>query len=292
MNLALQAAEKYDVVGVDKLDTLRPASFEAVQVDLLSPGAAAELLERVEPDWVIHCAALADMEACEKQSELAQRLNAELPGEIARETAMRGIRMVQISTDAVFDGLKGDYQEDDAPNPPNVYAETKLDGERAVLAANEQAIVARVNFYGWSASGTRSLAEFFFNHLTANTPVKGFDDVYVCPLQVNQLGEILLEMLEQELSGLYHVMSNQTISKYRFGVSLAKKFGLDAGLITPISVLEGGLTAVRSPNLTMNTEKLAAALGHPLPDIDSGLERLYRLYKDGYRERLKKQVAG
>ena len=87
LNLALQAAEKYEVVGIDKLDTLRPTSFEAIQVDLLSLGAAAELLERVAPDWVIYRAALADMEACKDQKELAQQLNAELPGEIARETA-------------------------------------------------------------------------------------------------------------------------------------------------------------------------------------------------------------
>ena len=291
LNLAIQAAEKYKVVGIDKLDTLQPTSFEPIQADLLSPGAAADLLERVQPDWVIHCAALADMDACEAQPELAQRLNAVLPGEIARETAKRGVCMVHISTDAVFDGLRGDYREDDATNPPNVYAKTKLDGEREVLAASDQAIVARVNFYGWSASGTRSLAEFFFNNLTANTPIKGFNDVYICPLQVNQLGEILLQMLEMELSGLYHVMSSQTISKYRLGVALADKFGLDAGLISPVSVLDGGLAAARSPNLTMNTEKLSAALGHPLPTIDSGLDRLHQLYQDGYRERLKNQVV-
>jgi dTDP-4-dehydrorhamnose reductase len=98
-------------------------------------------------------------------------------------------------------------------------------------------------------------------------------------------------MLEKELSGLYHVMSSQQISKYHFGVALAQKFGFDSGLIRPISVKDAGLTAQRSPNLTMNTSKLAAALGRTLPDIDSGLERLYQLYKDGYREHLKSQVA-
>ena len=197
---------------------------------LLSPGAAAELLERVAPDWVIHYPSLADMEACKDQKELAQQLNAELPGEITQETAAPGIRMVHISTDAVFDGTKGDYKEEDAPNPRSVYAQTKLDGEQAVLKANDQAIVARVNFYGWSASGKRSLAEFFFNNLEAKKEVPGFKDVFVCPLQVNQLGEILLQMLEQKLSGLYHVFNSQPISKYNFGVALAKKFGFEPGL--------------------------------------------------------------
>ena len=85
------------------------------------------------------------------------------------------------------------------------------------------------------------------------------------------------------MSGLYHVFNSQPISKYNFGVALAKKFGFEPGLITPIPVKDAKLAAERSPNLVMSTEKLAAALGYPLPDIDSGLERLYRLYKDGYR---------
>jgi dTDP-4-dehydrorhamnose reductase len=291
LNLALQAAEEYGVVGIDKLDTLRPTVFKALQADLLAPGIVTGLLEQVQPDWVIHCAALANMDQCEKQPELAQRLNAELPGVIAKETADRGIRMVQISTDAVFDGTRGNYSEEDTPNPLSVYARTKLEGEEAVLAASDQAIVARVNFYGWSSSGDRSLAEFFFNNLQAGQPMNGFKDVLVCTLQVNQLAEILLEMLEKELSGLYHVMSSQQISKYHFGVALAQKFGFAPGLITPISVQDAGLTAQRSPNLTMNTTKLAATLGRTLPNIESGLERLYQLYKDGYREHLKSQVA-
>jgi dTDP-4-dehydrorhamnose reductase len=291
LNLALQASEKYEVVGIDKLDTLRPSVFEARQADLLTPGVIAALLEQIQPDWVIHCAALANVDVCEREPELAHRLNADLAGEIAHETASRGIRMVHISTDAVFDGTRGNYREDDTPNPPNVYARTKLAGEQAVLAANPQAVVARVNFYGWSASGTRSLAEFFFNNLEAGQPINGFEDVFTCPLQVNQLGEILLEMLEKALAGLYHVVSSQQTSKYALGVALAGKFGLDPGLITPISVEEAGLTAQRSPNLTLDTGKLAAALGRQLPDIESGLERLYNLYKDGYREQLKKQVA-
>jgi dTDP-4-dehydrorhamnose reductase len=291
LNLALQAAEEYEVVGIDKLDTLRPTAFKALQADLLTPGVMADALEQVRPDWVIHCAALANMDDCEIQPELAQRLNAELPAVIARETADRGIRMVQISTDAVFDGTRGNYSEEDVPNPLSVYARTKLEGEGAVLAASSQAIVARVNFYGWSSSGDRSLAEFFFNNLQARNPMNGFEDVLVCTLQVNQLAEILLEMLEKELSGRYHVMSSQQISKYHFGVALAQKFGFDPGLIRPISVKDAGLSAQRSPNLTMNTAKLAAALGRTLPDIDSGLERLYQLYADGYREHLKNQVA-
>ena len=179
----------------------------------------------------------------------------------------------------------GGYREDDPPNPQGVYARDKLAGERAVQAANPEAVIARVNFYGWSLSGRRSLAEFFFGKfLSAGKAVNGFTDVLFCPLVANQLGEILLEMLEKGLSGVYHALSSEHQSKYAFGVALAHRFGLDENLVTPISVAESGLVARRSPNLTMRVDKLEAALERAMPGQAEGLERLYALWAAGARE--------
>ena len=188
----------------------------------------------------------------------------------------------------MFDGQRGGYTEEDAPNPLSVYARTKLDGERAVLQANPQAIIARVNLFGWSLTGRRSLGEFFFYNLQAGKRVKGFTDVYFCPLLANELAQVLLKMLAAGLSGLYHVVSRECLSKYDFGVRLARRFGLDETLITAASVAQGGLKAARSPNLTLRNDKLAQALGEPLPSVSTGLEGLYTLYQQGYPQWLKR----
>jgi dTDP-4-dehydrorhamnose reductase len=103
---------------------------------------------------------------------------------------------------------------------------------------------------------------------------------------------IVVSMLEKKLRGLYHIVSRECLSKYDFGVRLARQFGLDASLITPTSVLQGGLAARRSPNLTLRTDKLTQALGEPPPDITSGLERFYELYQQGYPEELRQMAAG
>ena len=290
LNLALQAAEQHTVIGVDRLDMLNIDSFEMQKVDLLASGAVAHVLDDVQPDWVIHCAALADVDACEDQLELAQQLNADLPGILAKETARRGLHMVHLSTDAVFDGVRGNYRETDDPNPLNIYARTKLLGEQAVLDNDINAIVARVNFYGWSRTGNRSLAEFFFNNLKAGNPINGFRDIFFCPLLANDLAEILLKMLAAGLHGLYHVVSPEQLSKYQFGVQLAEMFSFDPALITPISVQQSRLSASRSPKLTLNTDKLTQALGHSAPDIQSGLERFFQLFTAGYPENLKKLI--
>lgn len=291
VNLALEAAKEHTVFGLVNRQFLRTEAFTVLQGDLLAPGAVEKLLDLTTPDWVIHCAALANVDACEAEPEQAQNVNAILPGKLAGHVARGGARLLHVSTDAVFDGQRGNYSEGDLPNPLGVYAETKLAGERSVAEADPAAIIARVNMFGWSLTGQRSLAEFFYNNLSAGKPVKGFTDVYFCPLLANHLARIMLEMLKAGLSGLYHVVSSDCSSKYDFGVQLARRFGLDEELISPTSVQTAGLSAARSPNLTLDSSKLAWALKIPLPRISAGLDELHSLFQQGYPEKLREMLA-
>lgn len=286
LNLALEASQQHVVFGTVKDHALRTEAFSVHRVDLRAPGAIEHLLDQTQPDWVIHCAALALVDACEANPALASQLNIEVPNQLARHVARGGARLVHISTDAVFDGQRGDYTEEDTPNPLSVYARTKLDGERAVSEADSRAIIARVNLFGWSLGGSRSLAEWFFSNLREKKQVMGFTDVLFCPLLANDLAQVLLKMLEKDLSGLYHAVGGRCLSKYEFGMALAHRFGFDQSLIAPTSVLDGGLKAARSPNLTLRTEKLARALGEPLPEVFGGLERFYQQYLEGYHEKI------
>jgi dTDP-4-dehydrorhamnose reductase len=241
----------------------------------------------LNPSLIIHCAALASLEGSEADPELAKRLNAEVPGEIARVTFEHDIKMIHISTDSVFDGKRGGYSETDTPSPLNVYAQTKLEGEYAVSSANKEAIIARVNFYGWSLGGKRSLVEFFFNNLSQNIKANGFKDVFFCPLYTRQLGLTLLEMASKSLAGLYHVLSSEALSKYDFGVKIARKFGFDDQLVNPILLSESGLTATRSHNMTLNVDKLQRDLGHTMPGQDECLDSLYKDYLAGLPGQIK-----
>ncbi len=287
LNLALDVGRLHDVVGVDR-STLASAPFPVIKADLLDPRAADQVLSEARPEAVIHCAAIADVDACEADPDLARRVNSELPGHMADACARRNIHFLHISTDAVFDGQKrGIYTESDPPSPHGVYAATKYEGEKAVLQTNPMAVVARVNFYGWSLSGKRSLAEFFVYNLSAGKTVNGFTDVTFCPMLVNHLGEILIQMLEQNLRGLYHVVGPQAMSKYQFGVEIARKFGLPESLISPQSVDKSSLTVRRSHNLRLSTHKLSTELGLVLPDFSTGLEKFYTQYQQGYPQKIR-----
>jgi dTDP-4-dehydrorhamnose reductase len=287
LNLSLMAMESHTIVGVDRAK-LASTPFELIKADLLDPEVEHRILDTVKPDAVIHTAALANLEDCEAQPETARLLNEELPGELAAACAQRGIQMMHISTDAVFDGTKeGIYTEQDAPNPQGIYARTKLRSERNVLSANPEAVVVRVNFFGWSLSGTRSLPEFFLNNLLAGKSAQGFTDVFFCPLFVGDLADLLLKMAAHRLSGIFHVVGSESLSKYEFGRLVARKFGYDERLISPVSVEESTLIAPRSHNLRLSVHKLSTALGEEIPGVSTGLDKFYTQYQQGYPQKLR-----
>ncbi len=287
LNLALDACRAHEIIGVDR-NTLTGVPFKVISTDLFAPNAVYRVLNESHPDAVIHCAALAGVDSCEDQPDLARRTNAELPARFADECARRKIRLIHISTDAVFDGQKdGSYIESDLPNPLSLYAQTKYEGEKAVLQINPLAIVARVNFYGCSLNGRRSIAEFFVNNLSSGKNVNGFTDVIFCPMWVNHLAALLIQMLERGLHGLYHTVGAQAMSKYQFGVEIARKFGLRESLISPQSVETSGLSAPRSHNLWLSTHKLSTDLGPAIPNFSTGLDAFYTQYQQGYPQKIR-----
>lgn len=293
LNFCLKVAKdtSHNVTGVVFNNNLKSVPFPTLNADLSASSEVLRVLNQAQPDVIIHCAALANLDACEKYPEQANRMNTELPHQLAEYSQKEGIQLVHISTDAVFDGVDGDYDEDDPPNPRGVYARTKQLAERAVAAANQDALIARVNFYGCSISGQRSLSEFFYHNLTSGKKVMGFTDVLFCPLLVNDLVDILLEMTELQLKGIYHTVSAECLSKYQFGLMLANQFGLNGDLIEAVQVADSGLVAPRSPNLSLNTEKLANHLSKPLPLQLEGVQKLQKLYQNGYPQMIRSLAA-
>src|SRR5688572_1784301 len=127
INLAMEAMREHEVVGMDR-GKLKSAPFQVLKADLLHRNVIDSVLDSAQPDALINCAALANLERCEEYPDHARILNAEIPGELAHACSERNIRFIHLSTDAVFDGTKeGFYTEEDEPNPQGVYAQTKLD---------------------------------------------------------------------------------------------------------------------------------------------------------------------
>ena len=290
-NLVLDGlASGHRVIAVDHQYPIRHPEADSLAADLCQAGAAESILAAKRPDWVIHCAAATNVDGCEADPAMAFRLNRDMAEAVARGARAAGSRLVHISTDAVFDGERGGYREEDVPSPINVYGQSKLEGEQVVAAADPQALIVRTNLYGWNAQDKQSLAEWFLSNLEAGKRCRGFTDVWFSPILVNDLGRLLFAMLEAGLAGVYHVAGGECVSKYDFGVRVARVFGLDGSLVEPAGVARAPLKARRGSNLCLSTEHSATALGMKMPDVATGLLK-FRALRGEHTRQLKVLVA-
>jgi dTDP-4-dehydrorhamnose reductase len=227
------------------------------------------------PDAVVHCAAETRVDLCQRRRDHAMLVNAEVPGVIAAAAHRLGAKVVFVSSDAVFDGASGGYEEGDPLCPVNVYGESKAAGEKAVAAAAPNHIVVRTNLYGWNGTAARSLAMWVLDRLRADSTVPGFTDVVFNPLFADDLAELLLTLVERDLRGVYHLAASDHVSKFEFGRRIAALFGFDPGRIVPVTFDMADLSAPRPRCTWLNVSKIESVLAAPMPSVDEGLRRFH-----------------
>jgi dTDP-4-dehydrorhamnose reductase len=286
-NLLLAARASHQLIAVSHRQPIHLHGAECIQADLAEADTARELVRTYRPQAVIHCAALTDVDVCEEHPELAERLNAEVPGWIAEACVASGTRLIHISTDAVFDGEKGAYSEADVPRPVNAYGASKLRGEQAVLSANPSALVIRTNIFGWNAQPKLSLSEWFLDRLRRGERCTGFTDVTVSPLAAGDLAGRILQLVSMPVTSVLHVAGSEAITKYEFGRRVADAFGLSPDLIVPGSVDASPLRARRPHQLALDVRRAETVLGVPLPRLEPGLRRWREQEADGTLNRLR-----
>lgn len=275
------------VVGICNRNLLRVPGMQFCRLDLTDRKSVHALLAPLRPEGIIHCAATTNVDECEDHPELAEQVNVQASSFLAEIAQELNSRFVYISTDSVFDGKRGNYSETDQPAPLSVYAKSKWRGEQEVLRRHSSPLIVRVTIYGWNAQPKQSFGEWVLDEIAAGKQVRGFADVYFCPVLANDVAEVLLTMLDRGLSGIYHVVGSERISKYEFAKRVAMTFNLGTDRVTPMSITEARLRAPRPVDPSLNTEKIRTALGRPMPDVDTGLRRFRALHESGYHNQLK-----
>lgn len=254
----------------------------SVPADLTDVAAVRQLFAQAQPGWVIHCAAATNVDWCEENPAEARRINLEASRAVAREAQRSGARLIHISTDAVFDGMRGNYSEADPVRPVNVYSRTKADAESAVQAELASAVVVRTAIYGWNYQPKHTLGEWVVAELSAGRGIVGFTDLFFSPILADHLAEILLQTMEGCPPGLYHVAAADSCSKYDFCRRLARAFGLNESLIRPGSDTDALRPARRPKNLSLDTGKIARVLNRTMPTVDEGIDAFHALRGSGF----------
>lgn len=242
---------------------------EALAGDLQNASVLADQVLGLKPDVVLHAAALASHQACEREPDLALLINAKATGILAEAAHQVGARFVYISTDAVFDGRIGHYREDDPPSPNSIYGRTKLAGE-ALAQDFTDALVIRTNFFGWSPSGSRSILEFFVNELSQGHRIRGFTDFTTSSAYAQDLVQTIHSLLDAGAVGTFHVTSSDSMTKHDFGVAVAEEFSLDSCLIDPAKT---DIHPSRAGDISLDVTKVQRLLGVELPTMREGIRR-------------------
>ena len=237
------------------------------QADLLDRGATAALLRDEAPDVVIHCAAMTNVDACERNPMAARGLHEEATEDFANYCSRRDAQLVYVSTDAVFDGRKrGPYIEADATRPLNLYGQTKLVGENRALDCG-RGLVLRTNIFGWRPVSHDSFGEWVLGTLRRGSPLSMFTDVFFTPIATALLAQMIESCVAQDVSGLFHAGGAEAISKFEFAGRVAAVYGLSTAGIVPITVADKPLTAERPRNMALDSSRFAACLGLSMPTL-------------------------
>lgn len=264
----------YEVTSVQRNcnEVQFPGNVIVRSVDITEGPTFGKFLEILNPDVIINCAALVDLDLCESDFNLAIKVNCDTLKIIGKYASKS--KLVHISTDSVFNGTQGDYSETDSVDPLNNYAKSKYQGELTALE-KENSIVIRTNIFGFhQQKGKASLAEWALENLTQQIRINGFEDVYFNPVYTGQLSLVIANLILVDFSGLINVGSDEYISKFDFLKKLAGTHLLDPGLITAKSVSEMMFKAERPHNTTLNTGYLTHVLGYT-PGLLEGLKMFF-----------------
>lgn len=240
--------------------------FTREELDITDERAVRRAFEAELPAVVINCAAYTDVDGAESDRERAFEINGDGAGFVAAAAAAVGAKVIQISTDYVFDGLKGEpYVESDETNPQSVYGASKLAGEQAVIAANPRHLIVRTSWL--FGLGGKNFVETMLGLAKKQSELLVVHDQVGCPTYTRHLAEAIVELIDFERLGVMHITSTGECSWFEFAREIFRQSQLD------ITVLSGttemlARPAPRPPFSALASEREDAP---ELPRWDHGL---------------------
>ena len=278
-------------VSCDVLATSRDAApaFPGVScgyigLDITHGERVRQTFEDFSPTVVVNCAAVTDVDWCETNRSRCWEVNAAAVGDLARNCRRFGAKMVQVSTDFVFDGINGPYAEDDRPQPVNYYGKSKLGGE---IAAREAGIgkwaVVRTNVVYGAGFNLRSgnFALWALDRVSAGVPVDTFTDQVRTPTYVEDLANGIVRIIRYDKVGTYNISGRDLISMHTFAKSIAKTFRLNADLVRPVASSEMTQAARRPLRTGLLILKAETELGYKPTSTEEALGLLRSRLENG-----------
>lgn len=240
-------------------------------VNVRDKNALKQSIMSAMPNLIINLAAMTNVDLCETERQMAWDLNVTLVENLSRISRVLDAKMVQISTDYVFDGTKGPYTESAVPNPINYYGKSKLAGENICVSGNTNSLIIRTNVIYGPPRERPDFVRWVLDALDAGTPIRVVDDQIGNPTYVDDLAEVIMRLGMSRRTGIYHVGGSDFLSRYDFALKIAEFFKLDPGVIRKVSTSDLAQTAKRPLKLGLISLKAETDLRMKMRGVESGL---------------------
>ena len=246
-----------------------------VKLDITDERQVEQVMREIKPDWVFHCAAMTDVDECERDLDGAMAVNANATGMFAGAAKKHGAKMVYVSTSFVFGDSKEALLEDAPAEPLNNYGRSKLIGERKIAESGVKHIIVRIDQpYGWVEPGQKqNMVTGTLRKLEAEKPFKVVEDWFNCPTYMDNFYDALYILVEKNALGTYNCTGKTRLSRFEWAKKIAAEFGLDGALIKPVKSEELRLPAKR-PDVLLDTRKIEKITGVEIIGVDVGLKKM------------------
>ena len=249
----------------------KPEYGDAVKMDLLNREMISNVLSEKNPDIVIHLGAMTAVDLCETQQDNALKINSHATEILAKECSKINTFMVYVSTDYVFDGNSGLYEENDATNPLGFYGKSKLLGEKSIQNFSSDWCIARTSTPFGLHPTKKSFPMWIIENLQKQNQIDVLSDQFTSPTYVPNLSKMLIEISERHLGGIFHVAGATKISRYEMARMISDKLNLDEKLLRDVSINELKLEAQRPKDSSLNISKADSVLNEKPQEINESL---------------------
>lgn len=249
------------------------------ELDITDDRSITAYFLHVQPDWIINCAAYTAVDDAESDKDKAYQLNAFGPYWLGRVAQWTDARILQISTDFVFDGEKREpYTEDDAPNPQTVYGASKLQGETSLMDARPQSIIVRT---AWLfGAGGKCFPRTIIEAAKAGKPLRVVDDQVGSPTYTQDLAAAITHLVELNPdAGVYNIVNSNVASWHQLATATLAAADIEAEVV-PVKSSEFPRPAKRPAYSVLSTEKYQSLGLSPLPNWADAVRRYVPELKD------------
>jgi dTDP-4-dehydrorhamnose reductase len=279
----INSSKQFRLIATSKGANRFPSQegYVYVSMDILDPANVKAVIEEYRPDAIIHTAAMTNVDTCEAQQEMAYALNVEAVKTLIVNCEAYQIQFIHLSTDFIFDGAAGPYDEFASANPLSYYGQTKVAAEELVRqAACPWVIIRTILVYGIVGDLSRSnIVLWAKGALEKGQPINVVNDQWRMPTLAEDLADACLLAVEKEARGIYHISGKDMMTIVELVKRVASYWQLDSGLVKEVSSASLNQSARRPLKTGFILDKAIAELDYQPHSFEEGLAILERQVK-------------